>query len=503
MNKRPQRIRIRTELGKQQSLLGGQDQHQRMPGGPEVLVLGVGAEPADLANIVGAGKAVYVIEAPEFKGQMPPSWHNALPDHWQFIHPDNLDDELTARAEILIHRSAIRLFPSFWGPITGRVRLLKSAGTAPIAAKRSVLLPCAADGLLAREMGDALETAGLAVRRIDPQTVGTGLAALLQEERPSLFLSINFKGLDPYGEIFSLLDAAGVPVCVWCVDNPFHLLSGLRAPFWKQTHLAVTDSWFLKPLVDHGARSVLHLPLAASPEIFAGAKATEPELAEHMVFVGRSAFPGRSGFFSGSKVPDAAIHAARRLMDHGGRPDYSWWLDQLKTWRLWPGAGARSAGLGAENAGRERRFACVRAAARDLPLAIYGDEGWKDALPAQANLRPPVDYYSGLTGIYRSAAWTLNVTSLLLPAGLTQRHFDVWTAGGFLLSDDTPGLSIFPEKLTREICFSRPSEIPSLARRLAPGESLRDDLARAWREEVLTRHTYARRTAKLLEHLGI
>ena len=39
---------------------------------------------------------------------------------------------------------------------------------------------------------------------------------------------------------------------------------------------------------------------------------------------------------------------------------------------------------------------------------------------------------------------------------LTQRHFDVWAAGGFLLTDRTPGLDIFPRELVEPIVLRPP-----------------------------------------------
>ena len=503
MNRRPQRIRIRNEIDRLQTLLGGPEQFRRLDGGPEVVVLGLGPAPGALVSAVGTGRAVYAIEAPHFKAQMPASWGEAVPEEWRFIDPGDLDDDLAARAEVWIYLPAVRLFPSFWAPVTGRVRLAKALGGGPAPRGRSVVLPVSRDGLLTSELAQALEVAGLAVREVQPKALGHELPALLREELPALFLTVNFRGLDPHGEVFHMLEAAGVPVCSWCVDNPFHLISGLRSPFWRRTHLAVTDDWFIKPLQRHGAESVFHLPLATSPEVFGGALADAPQLAGRMVFVGRSAFPGRGSFFAACKVPQWQAEAAEMLLAEGGRPDYAWWLERLGTWPLWPDPSARRVGLGAENAGRERRFACVQSAAADLALTIYGDDGWREALPAEADLRAPVDYYDGLAGVYRSAAWVLNVTSLLLPHGLTQRHFDVWAAGGFLLTDDTPGLSIFPADLTSEITFSKPSAIAPLARKLMPGAPLREDLSRAWSAEILARHTYDTRVAALLNRLGI
>jgi spore maturation protein CgeB len=102
-----------------------------------------------------------------------------------------------------------------------------------------------------------------------------------------------------------------------------------------------------------------------------------------------------------------------------------------------------------------------------------------------------VDYYSGLAEIYREASFSLNLTSLLLPHGLTQRHFDVWACGGFLLTDDTPGLKIFPQELARAVTFETPEQAAELLRSLAAAPLRKEELRRAWQEHILEEHSYA------------
>ena len=114
-----------------------------------------------------------------------------------------------------------------------------------------------------------------------------------------------------------------------------------------------------------------------------------------------------------------------------------------------------------------------------------------------------MDYYTDLPEFYRRAGAVLNVTSLLLPHSLSQRHFDVWAAGGLLLSDATPGLEIFSEALTRPITLHGPAEVPSrlAALRADPSQAL--ELRRAWREPLRAGHTYAHRVARIREALDI
>ena len=115
------------------------------------------------------------------------------------------------------------------------------------------------------------------------------------------------------------------------------------------------------------------------------------------------------------------------------------------------------------------------------------------------SLRPPVDYYVRLPGVYAAAPFSLNMTSFLLPHGLNQRHFDVWAAGGFCLMDDSPGLALFPEELTKEVRFARPGEIPGLIARFTADAGEKARLARRWREHILAEHTYEKRMRRMLE----
>ncbi|MGJ3523817.1 glycosyltransferase family protein [Nitratidesulfovibrio sp. D1] len=540
----------------------------------EVVVLGLGPNPATAHRAVTAAlaglrkknappdersaPAVYVIECPAFIHHMdkatPGAWRAAIPAGWTQAAPEDFPPRRLSRALVVTYREAERLFPSFWGPLLGAARAVRMApalameptaagdgaalrAASPSARSRTVLLPGTEGSLLLPELSAALAAEGLTPRRADPDTLHADLPRLLADQRPALFLSVNLAGLDAWGERFHLLRACGVPVAVWCVDNPFHLLSALRGPWWRGALLCVTDASFIPLLRAHGAQQVIHLPLATGPEFFAPEQSTADSAAapsrtgkagtatsacdnlNPVVFVGRSAFPGKGGFFAGQRMaPDLLDEALGLLGAPGPRPDFHWWTARLGIAELWPGNAVRAAGLGAEECALARRVRCLAAAAPH-GLTVFGDNGWKPVLPPGADIRPPVDYYATLPAVYRAARWSLNVTSLLLPAGLTQRHFDVWAAGGFCITDDTPGLAIFPEELRREIAFSPArgggkgtlppagtGDAPGLAAlldRLERDPALCGDLATAWRAHILAHHTYRHRVRTLCAALGL
>jgi len=494
---RPERLSIRDEAGRERTLAAGKDAFAVSGQGTEPFFLGLGPDPAVAAACLPPGREAAYLECPAFAAAMPPPWQAAIPTQFQALAPEDLTPGRIARSRFYLYRQNLRLFPSFWGALWARIQLaLLPAPPARPDGAGPVLLVRTAGGLLEPELARGLTALGRTVTALPAENTVTVLREILAREAPALFLCVNGAGLDADGLCPALLAAAGVRLAVWFVDNPFHVLGRFRAPFWKKAHLFVTDDWFVPKLRELGADSVHHLPLAASRHFFTARPASDP--AGQALFVGRSAFPGRDAFFAGCQPPKPLLETARTMLAHGERPDFGWWAHQLGSPRLWPGKAVRRVGCGAEMAGLSWRSACLAALAETLPLALYGDAGWRELLPA-AQLHGPVEYYAGLAALYAGAAVTVNLTSLLLPHGLSQRHFDVWAAGGMLLSDATPGLHLFPDALTRPMTFRHPGEIADRARDLAGNARLRAELTAGWRELIAGEHTYERRLARLLD----
>lgn len=502
-SRRPARPRVIDELGLPKTLPADARDFVPLCGdGPDVLLLGLGPDPAALPELLALrGRARYV-EAPAFAAQLGETWRAAIPTGFAAATPEEIP-ALANSSRVILYRPGPRLFPGFWGPPLARLHLSRLK-LAPAPAPGTVWLPGDADDLLRPELAEAFATLGWRAEVTPPDDLSGRLA---RGECPELCLCVNFRGIDALGETAHLLRAAGALVAAWCVDNPLHLLPRLRARFWTDLPLFVTDDWFLPPLRDLGATRVFHLPLAARARDVADATPTHTpafaDLAGRLVFAGRSAFPDKDGFFAGCAVPDAARVEAARLMAGGGRADFGWWLARLGVARLWPGGDVRRAGFCAEETGKAWRAACLTRAHADLggALTVFGDAGWRELLPPDADLRPPVDYHAVLPGVCAAAGACLNCTSPLLPHGLTQRHFDVWAWNGLLVTDATPGLDIFPRELTRPVTFTRPQDIAPLARGL-----LRDgaaDLKRQWRAEIARAHTYAHRARAILEAVGL
>ncbi|MFV0349169.1 MAG: glycosyltransferase [Halodesulfovibrio sp.] len=508
MDHRPERIRIIHELGKPQSLLCGADQFDTYGSGRDILFLGLGPDIAMAAQAAAAlnplrDAVIRYVESPDFSAQMDPTWKTASPSDWVSVSPEECTQSVLSASSVLAFRQNLRLFPSFWGPLLATVQLqhlrslTEQSRNADKTAGRTILLPGTEHGLLIRELTSAFEALGYAVQVLDPATITSDLPRLLAQGTPALFFSVNAQGLDMFGERHHLLRAAGVPVAIWCVDTPWHILSGCKAPFWKEALLFVTDASFIPALQAAGAQNVHHLPLATDPALFApqGDAAPVAPLAP-VVFVGRSEFPERRKYFSGIHPDGALQNIAQDMLLRGERPDYHWWAGQLGATDFWPDT-PRTVGANATESTECWRTMCLQQA-HPCGLTVIGDEGWKHRLPGDTDLRPPVDYYNGLAEIYRNTRISLNITGMLLPAGLTQRHFDVWAAGGLLLTDANPGMDIFPRHLADAVTFRRPAEISSKVNHLLANPHKAAQLKTLWRELILREHTYANRVQTVL-----
>ena len=506
---RPRHPVVVDETGLTKSMPAAREQFERhVHGRPDeapVVFLGLGPEPENLSawfELNGTG-TVYYLESQNFADQMSNGWEARVPDNFERIEPERFTCAMAGACQVIRYLPVQRAFPSFYTPLAARLAL---ATCSPGEPRRAVWLPGTEADLLMGELESAFAGAGFAVDRPDPEPLerspGSALPPRLQEYVPALFFSVNLKGLDPFGLGYRLLRETGCRVAVWLVDNPLHQLTSMKSDFWRGADLLVTDASFIPLLRDLGARHVHHLPLGASPELLAGGCLPEhgAGLEGRPVYVGRSSFPDRDKYFAGLAPDQGLLAQALAMLERGQRPDYHWWHRQLGDAPLWPGNAVRAVGCGAEAAGRAWKEMCLAGLGADL--VIFGDQGWQENLGA-ADLRGVVDYYAHLPAVYRAAGCVVNVTSMQLPAGLTQRHFDVWGAGGFLVSDSHAGLDIFPPELVRAVTFDRPSDLPGMVRRFAGGSAHKRELAQAWQGEILANHTYAARVKAVLAALDM
>ncbi len=507
-------------------------------------------------DLLDSENKVYVLYGPLFLQHMQQSkscvtpWEERIPKHWQSITYQEFGALLKNNNSIAFwwYKQNLDLESDFWLPILGQSKAhrlcAKPAYSLEAQASQrqealaqgknanQILLGSSPDKLLYKEVHSAFTQLGYT-----PSSCSRSLQDIQEtlHKQSALFFSINLQGLDVEGHDFALLRALRIAVGIWFVDNPWHVLASLRVPWWKKATLFVTDASFILPLKEAGAEHVYHLPLAVAQHMWEASEKLTPQNSvitdnakpqqrnsnsnnENMlslskkliaasnascIFVGHAAFPHKKSFFAAAKIHQEHMQQALALLKNGLEvPDFQWWVKHAATQaqdKLWPGHSVRSIGLGAEQCAQEQRVLWIKHLLAHNP-AVYGDAAlWQSLLP-QANrniFHAPLDYYTELPFIYAAASAVLNVTSLLLPWGLTQRHFDVWAAGGFLWTNVTKGLEIFPQELTRPISFERPQQWTKAMAEYTP--RIKEDLQNAWKKHLKEEHQYISRMAFVLE----
>lgn len=459
-------------------------------GSGPVILLGLGpGDPHDLPFVREAeatGKQIFWLETSDsIVKKLPQSWHKA----------DYTDiSGLAPLGSVYFYGPGLRLAPDFWGPLLARISLEVNKPQIR-SGKKLAWLPGNDSQLLHRDLHETLSFSGYEViESLCTASDARTLFRIWHDSLPDLAISVNFRGLDSEGYIFELCHALALPLAIWLVDNPWNLLSGIALPWWKRANLFVTDASFIEPLKAAGAKNVWYLPLAASPHMVNCQQTFANKSAP--VFVGSSAFAKKRKFFSGVEIaPDLRAKAAHLA----GLPDFHWWQQQYKA-QLWPGKGARLPAFGADEFSALRRASFVREASK-YGINIIGDTGWHEILP-EIKVLPAVDYYGGLAEIYAQAECVLNVTSLLLPQSLNQRHFDVWAAGGFLFTDYTKGLEIFPSELVKPLLLKNPDDFAARLDWLRTNSNESEALAKEWRSIIVDKHTYEQRLKEIKDKLA-
>ncbi len=401
---------------------------------------------------------------------------------------------------VWLHTQALRLFPSFFGPLAAKVQVGEKRAQKADNTGKCVWLPGQHGLLLHGELKEALQTMGFCVQENQSLTIRS-----LAQKPPAYILSVNARGFlgdaeADEGLLFYACKELGIPVALWLVDNPWLILSGLRTPWWKKAHIFVTDPSFVPQLQAHGAEHVYVLPLGVS-EIFAQeGKLEKVQGRGKLIFVGSSAFGKKNQYFAAAKVQEALLTEAMHMLETAGQPHFHWWAARSGETHFWPGNGVRAVAAGAEACSQTHRVAWLKAAL-PLGLEVYGDAGWENLLGIRQ--KPPIAYGQELARLYHAADYTLDIGSLLLPQGLSQRHFDVWPAGGFLLSTAQQALAMFPAELAKPITLAQYEDVAEKTTYFAAHPAHKEELQKAWQEALLAVHTYRHRLAYMLEKLGV
>ncbi|MFP4031375.1 MAG: glycosyltransferase [Desulfococcaceae bacterium] len=141
--------------------------------------------------------------------------------------------------------------------------------------------------------------------------------------------------------------------------------------------------------------------------------------------------------------------------------------------------------VGTANPDRKSRIAALKKAG--IPVACFG-HGW----PAG-----PVPFES-ISGIIRDSAISLNFSTARGGRQLKARTFEVPGAGGFLLTEDAPGLERWYRPGEEVAVFRNSLELAGRIRHFLDRPAERDAVARAGHQRTRREHTYEHRLEEVL-----
>jgi spore maturation protein CgeB len=356
-----------------------------------------------------------------------------------------------------------------------------------------------------RECRKGLEKLGHSVFTISPgPDFIKRLLTLLVEARPDCLLAINHLGFDEEGKLTELLTELKLPFASWYVDSPTYILYDGGVNCSPYCAIFCWERSYLKPVEEMGFRSPAFLPLATDPEVFSPVgNPVNGRYATPLAFVGDSMETAQKRWekkisrrvskeLESISAEDMQIDRKRDIFDnfpslavHGECIRSQLDIEAALIWKT-------------------TQVYRIRLARSLMPLGlvIYGDSGWKRLIGKKERVKPPVDYFRELPGVYRGSAVNINCTSFQMRTAVNQRVFDVPACGGFLLGDWQEDMELFFEVGKEAVCFRSVEEAASLAGHYLGNEGERKRIAEAGRKRVLAEHTYEKRMASLVKTMG-
>lgn len=374
--------------------------------------------------------------------------------------------------------------------------------------------------LLVPELKEGFQRAGhhCQILLIPGETATLGEIQLLLENalraiKPDFLLTINHRGLDLEGYIARMLGVYRIPFASWYVDSPQLILGHYQENDSPFLTLFLWDRDYSRMFQDLGFQRVEYLPLGVDEKLFhprARSAETGKIFPMPVSFVGNSMFYKaglrllKSGVMGPLKERFSEIagafmdspHLVVRDFLQAHHPDLLPPFQALSE----PQALAYETGITWHATGLYRLIRIRRL--ERFKATIAGDPGWFPLMNGNGfAVRRELNYYKDLPGFYASSALCFNATSRQMKQGVNQRVFDVPACRRVVLTDWTTQLPDLMEPGKELLAYQSPDEIPTLVEKALRDKPFADNIARAGYRRVLAQHTYAQRTACVVEKM--
>lgn len=300
-------------------------------------------------------------------------------------------------------------------------------------------------------------------------------------------------------------DSLGIPVVAWFVDDPFLAMN--RNNIIDKFFAFSWDRAFVEPLRELGCAIAEYLPLGTNPARFRRVPPDDPACLPYrcdVSFVG-SSLSGNTYRRDRDDIDDAKLKAIfEESIERHSVPPHPPIAELMADIEKRDGVKVNAPNrhamdfcLAVQSMFLYRNRALGRAA-RFGPH-IYGDEGWRDVVPAGTEYRGPIDYMEDLKYLYSASKVNLNLSKSQLLTSVNQRVFDAPACGGFVLTDYREDAERLFDPDSEIAVFRSYDEMEAKLEYFLGNDAERETRARMTRRRVLSEHTYAHRMKKILE----
>jgi len=427
---------------------------------------------------------------------------------------------------LIEHAPSLHAFPEFYGTVKNRLQAISSVNILKKLRYRKFkqqslnVLILQSKYYLVAEMLNSLKKLGHKIKivMIDGSRNSSGTQDIIERIiaevllfKPDFILTVNHLGFDREGILTQFFTDIELPHASWYVDSPTFILDDFKKQRSPYLSIFLWDSDYLAEMTERGFENVFTLPLAADTDIFKKIPLMKQSklFACDVGFVGSSGTmiieeclkemnAGRAELALLDKLAGGFADApTRRICDLNIALDSE---ERLLLSRLMNECRKSFEPAVTWRATQLYRVACVKKLLKFKPH-IYGDCGWKQYVNGAAVLRPELNYYDDLPGLYNACTVNFNTTSLQMKTGVNQRVFDVPACGAFLITDYRRQLENFFEPGREVICYSTAEDIEDLIRYYLKHEHERVQITERAHDRVLREHTYVRRLTQLVDRM--
>lgn len=329
------------------------------------------------------------------------------------------------------------------------------------------------------------------------------LAEQLRIHQPQCVLSLDGAGL-----AYESIKKSNVVRIAWFVDNPYYfdILYDLN----DRDIILVWDDEYVYELKERGMRQVYFMPLATNASRFHDAPITDDDMRRYASDVS----------FVGSVGPRVETVRAARIAQS---PEA---INQLAdhmitaTMQIYNKANAREAlgvlratyahlqpkeragiGLAIDSEINAIKRHEVLEVLCNFNAGLYGDECLQSYAGEHVHCEGRIDYKTVARTIYKASAIVVNATRPQLRMTVNQRIFDVFSCGGFLLTDYRTYLDECLPGASDRICFYSQQDLLEKIRYYLAHPQERAEITAYYQKYVRAKHTYIYRMEELQSYI--